>query len=183
MTVDPSLDSVSAMTSLALQFKDIPLTNIEFVTAPWEYDGDRIDLIQPDTDILWELVRDDDTLEGQNVSGGTPSASATTPATPTVPGTDPTSGTPSSEPYAPQDYVTGTAVTNPSSSATATSTVSADPSDPYTPPDGYGDSDEYGEYGASPDASMPITSIPTSITENIRPADSDACSDITYGGN
>ena len=177
ITVDQSLDSVSAMTSLATQFENIPISNIEFVTVPWEYDGDRIDLVQPDTDILWQLIRDDDTLEGQNVSGATPSAGATT--APAVPGTDsPSTATPSGEPYAPQDYTDSPAASTSSAAASAT----ADPNDPYNP-NGGGYSGVDGGDGASAGASVPVSSIPSSITENIRPADSNACSDISYGND
>ncbi|HEY3868019.1 MAG TPA: LCP family protein [Actinocrinis sp.] len=182
ITVDQSLDSVGAMVLLALQFKDIPVSNIEFVTAPWQYDGARVDLVQPDTDILWQLLRDDDTLEGQNVSGATASAGATSGASPTVSGDDAPSVTPSGEPLAPQDSIAATEAATSPSATTSTSTESAspNPSDPYNPNGGDGSGD-YGEYGASPGASMSISSIPSSITQNIRPADSDACSDITYG--
>lgn len=180
ITVDQSLDSVGAMVSLALQFKDIPVANVEFVTAPWQYDGARVDLIQPDTDILWQLLRDDDTLEGQNVSGVTPSAGATATDSPSVSGDDVPSVSPSGEPYAPQDNIAGTGAATSPSATTGSETTSPNPSDPYNP-NAAGDYGDYGDYGASPGASMSISSIPSSITENIRPADSDACSDITYG--
>src|SRR5947209_9572026 len=74
LTVDSSLDSVSALVSLGAELKTVPLNNLEFVTTPWQYDGARVDLIQPDTGVLWSLLRADRTLEGQDASGATAAA-------------------------------------------------------------------------------------------------------------
>jgi LCP family protein required for cell wall assembly len=155
LTVDPTLDSVGALESLALQFESIPLKNVEFVTTPWQYDGARVDLVQPDTSILWSLLRADKTLEGADASGAsTPSATPTTDTgspTPTVTGT-------------------GSADTAPSAASESQQTVKLQDV-PST---------DAGTSSGSADSPLPSV-IPSGITDNIRPADSDPCSDLNYG--
>jgi LCP family protein required for cell wall assembly len=148
LTVDPSLDSVGSLENLALQMKSVPLKNLEFVTAPWQYDGARVDLIQPDTDILWSLLRADRTLEGADASGATPSPSAS-PAGSGTPALAPTPG--------------ATAGTGP---AAADNGMTAE-------------SD--GSVGVTTSPSAIPSVIPSGITDNIRPATSDPCSDLSYG--
>jgi LCP family protein required for cell wall assembly len=152
LTVDPSLDSVTALEDLALEVKSVPLANIEFVTTPWRYDGARVDLVEPDTDVLWSLLRTDRTLEGADASGRT-SPSTTTGATAGTtaaqgPGTDPAGGAPAS-------------------AAAPASTSPAPDSPPRT--------------GASASATSAPSAIPSGITQNIRPATTDLCSDLSYG--
>lgn len=154
ITVDSSLDSVGALVSLAEEIKSVPLENIDFVTTPWQYDGARIDLIQPDTDVLWSLLREDKTLEGQNASG------ASTSASPSASGGGPSASQASVVPSAAGDQLMTTGIgpsPNPSPSPTSSS-------------------------GASPSSSPSApASIPSGITDNIRKADSDPCSDLNYG--
>jgi LCP family protein required for cell wall assembly len=155
LTVDPTLDSVGALENLALQFKSIPLQNVEFVTAPWQYDGARVDLIQPDISILWSLLRADKTLEGADASGAsTPSAT-------------PTSGTAS-----PTPTVTGTGSANTAPTVAAESQQAAKLQGLPSAGAGTG--------SASADSALPSV-IPSGITGNIRPATSDPCSDLNYG--
>jgi LCP family protein required for cell wall assembly len=144
LTVDTSLDSTDALISLALQIKSVPLANLEFVTTPWQYDGARIALIQPDTNILWSLLREDRTLEGQDVSGNAPASPSATPdASVSAP------ASPSASPSA-VNAASGASEQLKTTKSTATS------------------------------SSSPI-SIPSGITDNIRKATSDPCSDLTYG--
>jgi LCP family protein required for cell wall assembly len=143
LTVDSALDSTSALVSLAMQIKHVPLANLEFVTTPWQYDGARIDLVQPDTNILWSLLRRDRTLEGQDASG-----TATATASPSA--TAPTSAS------------AGPSVVSAASAASRRlKTAAAVP-------------------GATASAGSPV-SIPSGITDNIRQADSDPCSSLTFG--
>jgi len=144
LTVDSSLDSATALISLALELKRVPLANLEFVTTPWQYDGARIDLVQPDTDILWTLLREDRTLEGQDVSG-----TATAPASASASASPSSSASPSA--------------TDPGSAASNRLTTSKAKSS-----------------GSAGSSSTPIT-IPSGITDNIRKADADPCSDLTFG--
>ena len=143
LTVDPSLDSVTALEDLSLQLKSVPLKNLEFVTTPWQYDGDRVDLIQPDTNVLWALLRADRTLEGADASGASPSAT-------------------------------------PSASATASTST---PSAPDTGATTQAQTQTQPKMGTDSSASAsPIPSvIPSGITDNVRPADSDPCTDLNYG--
>lgn len=156
ITVDSSLDSVGALVSLAEQMRQVPLFNFDFVTTPWQYDGARVDLIQPDTDILWSLIREDKTLEGQDASAKP--AAATSPSASASPST----GRGSSVPSAAGNHLAPTALG-------ASPTVSPSPSPSSA--------------SASPNTSPSSTpvSIPSGITDNIRHADSNLCSDLSYG--
>jgi LCP family protein required for cell wall assembly len=154
ITVDSSLDSVGALVSLAQEIKSVPLENIDFVTTPWQYDGARIDLFQPDTDVLWSLLREDKTLEGQDASGASASASAS------ASGVSPSASQASGVPSAAGDQLTTTGIgPSPSPSLSPTSSPST----------------------SAPGSTSPPASIPSGITDNIRKADSNPCSDLNYG--
>ena len=84
LTVDPGLGTAAKLMSFGLSLKGIDLKNIQFITAPWKYDGSRIDLVHPDVDDLFAELRANRTLEGINASGKV--APKPTPA-PTVDGT------------------------------------------------------------------------------------------------
>lgn len=82
LTVDPGLGSAQKLMSFGMSLKSIDLKNIQFITAPWKYDGPRIDLVHPDVDNLFAELRANRTLEGVDASGKakpktTPSPSAT----------------------------------------------------------------------------------------------------------
>ncbi|MEV7185762.1 LCP family protein [Kitasatospora sp. NPDC093102] len=84
LVVDPGLDSADKLLSFGLSLKNIDMHDLKFVTTPWRFrtqDAD-IDLIQPDTNKLWETLRADQTIDGQNATGQQPDAPAdgTTPA-------------------------------------------------------------------------------------------------------
>jgi LCP family protein required for cell wall assembly len=151
LTVDSSLDSVSSLVSLGVQLKAVPLYNLEFVTTPWQYDGARVDLIQPDTDVLWSLLRADKTLEGKDASGATPAS-----------GTDNGSGTPDAAPST--SASAGPSAASERMQLRALNGSGTTPSAPST----------------APAAGTP-SPIPSGITSNIRRADSDPCADLSYG--
>jgi LCP family protein required for cell wall assembly len=69
LTVDSGLGTATKLMSFGLSLKGIDLKNIQFITAPWKYDGPRIDLVHPDVDDLFAELRADRTLEGVNASG------------------------------------------------------------------------------------------------------------------
>ncbi|MBS2964467.1 LCP family protein [Actinocrinis puniceicyclus] len=161
LTVDSSLDSVSSLVSLGVQLKTVPLYNLEFVTTPWSYDGARVDLIQPDTDVLWSLLREDRTLEGQDASGG---ASATSGPTGSASAAPTASPGPSAASERMRLMALGEA--GPSSSASTGTSPSAVASD---------------EASAAGTTAGTPTPVPSGITQNIRRADSDPCSDLSYG--
>lgn len=152
LTVDSSLDSVSALVSLGVQLKAVPLSNLEFVTTPWQYDGARVDLIQPDTDVLWSLLRADKTLEGKDASGAAPAS-----------GTDSSSGTPDASPSTSASPSSGPSA---ASERTQLQALNGSGSTTSTP---------------STAASATPSPIPSGITDNIRRADSDPCSNLSYG--
>lgn len=68
ITVDPGLGSADKLLSFAMTMKDINLADIRFLTAPWRYDGSRVDLVHPDIDALWDALKTDRTIEAPNIS-------------------------------------------------------------------------------------------------------------------
>ncbi|MEV7773089.1 LCP family protein [Kitasatospora sp. NPDC086791] len=82
LTVDPGLDSADKLLSFGLSLKNIDMHDLKFVTAPWRYrtQDSNIDLIQPDANKLWETLKADQTIDGQNATGQQPDASGSSPA-------------------------------------------------------------------------------------------------------
>jgi LCP family protein required for cell wall assembly len=91
LTVDPGLGSATKLMSFGLSLKNIDLKNIQFITAPWKYDGPRIDLVHPDVDNLFAELRANRTLEGVDASGKPKSTASPSPSA-TVDGTGITVG-------------------------------------------------------------------------------------------
>ncbi|MFD0277015.1 LCP family protein [Kitasatospora sp. NPDC127111] len=97
MTVDPGLDSVDKLMSFGLSLKNIDMHDLKFVTLPWRYrtQDKNIDIVQPDANKLWDTLKADRTIDGQNATGQQPdapatgTAAATTPAAPTATGSGP----------------------------------------------------------------------------------------------
>lgn len=111
LTVDTELGSPYKLATFAQSLQDIKLADIQFVTLPWRFQGDRVAVVQPDANILWNLLRQDRTLDGRLTSGpnGSPS------------GTSSPSGSPSSDPAA-------TASPSPGDGASPSPGLSATPS-------------------------------------------------------
>ncbi|MGW6919216.1 LCP family protein [Kitasatospora sp. NPDC054939] len=89
MTVDPGLDSAKKLMDFALSLQDIDLHDMKFLTAPWRYNGPRIDLVHPAVDNLWKTLQADRTIDGKDATGkqedAPPTEAATEPpATPTA---------------------------------------------------------------------------------------------------
>lgn len=80
LTVDPSLDSATKLVSFGMSLKGINLKNIQFITAPWRYSGEKIALVHPDIDALWAALKADRTLSGANASGKTSTGSSPSPS-------------------------------------------------------------------------------------------------------
>ncbi|MFJ8474038.1 LCP family protein [Kitasatospora sp. NPDC094011] len=99
LTVDPGLDSAQKLVSFGLSLKNIDMHDLKFVTAPWRYrtQDANIDLVQPDANKLWETLKNDQTIDGQNATGQQPDAAAgpsaaaqsAAPSTPAAPAADP----------------------------------------------------------------------------------------------
>ncbi|MEV0533348.1 LCP family protein [Kitasatospora sp. NPDC050463] len=83
MIVDPGLGSADKLLSFGLSLKNIDMHELKFVTVPWRYrtQDKNIDIIQPDANKLWDTIKADRTIDGQNATGEQ-SAEATTPAAP-----------------------------------------------------------------------------------------------------
>ncbi|MFD4532189.1 LCP family protein [Kitasatospora sp. NPDC058397] len=78
LVVDPGLASADKLLSFGLSLKNIDMHDLKFVTAPWRYrtqDKD-LDLVQPDANKLWETLKADQTIDGQNATGQQPDAAA-----------------------------------------------------------------------------------------------------------
>ncbi|MFF2039435.1 LCP family protein [Kitasatospora sp. NPDC058170] len=90
MTVDPGLGSVEKLMSFALSLKSIDMHDLKFVTLPWRFrtQDKNIDIIQPDANKLWDTIKADRTIDGQNATGEQPAAPASpeapAPAAPTT---------------------------------------------------------------------------------------------------
>ncbi|MEV6211445.1 LCP family protein [Kitasatospora sp. NPDC051914] len=80
MIVDPGLNSPTKLISFATQMKDIDLHNIKFLTTPWKFSGSRIDLVHPDVDTLWQALKADRTLDGQDASAGAGASASAAPS-------------------------------------------------------------------------------------------------------
>ncbi|MFJ8435086.1 LCP family protein [Kitasatospora sp. NPDC094019] len=83
LTVDPGLDSADKLMSFGLSLRNIDLHDLKFVTLPWRYRtvDANIDIVQADAKKLWDTLKADQTIDGQNATGEQP---AETPS-PTVP--------------------------------------------------------------------------------------------------
>ncbi|UQI47943.1 LCP family protein [Streptomyces sp. HU2014] len=68
MTVDPGLGTADKLISFAMSLKNIDLHDIKFITVPWRYAGDRVDIVQPDADALWASLKADRTIDGQDAT-------------------------------------------------------------------------------------------------------------------
>jgi LCP family protein required for cell wall assembly len=106
LTVDPGLKNVVKIAELGNQFKSIGLDNIQFLTIPImaaPSDPNRLALVQPQANQVWEKVRKDqpltrrltsDVISAGNLPGGSESPNPSTSADPS----NSPSGSPSSSP-------------------------------------------------------------------------------------
>ncbi|MFC5886979.1 LCP family protein [Kitasatospora aburaviensis] len=90
MTVDPGLDSAKKLMDFALSMKNIDLHDVKFLTAPWRYNGPRIDLVHPAVDNLWKTLQADRTIDGQDATGKQEDAPASPTAAPETTSAAPT---------------------------------------------------------------------------------------------
>ncbi len=58
LTFDPSLDSPQKLFSFAMALRGVNPGHIDFVTMPWRYNGPRVSIVQPDANRLWAALRD-----------------------------------------------------------------------------------------------------------------------------
>lgn len=202
LTVDPALDSGLKLAGFGLSMKNIDLKNIQFVTAPWQYAGSRIDLVHPDVDNLFATLRADRTLDGVNASG---KVTPTPAPTPTVDGagvqvavyngttTDGLAGKAAEKLRADHYTVTATATARsqdhpttrieygPADAARATSLAALFPGARLVPLDAGGIDLVVGRDYAKAAASVPPKPLPKSLTRQARSADTDPCAKLSYG--
>ncbi|MET8700989.1 LCP family protein [Kitasatospora sp. NPDC004723] len=88
LTVDPGLDSADKLMSFGLSLRNIDLHDLKFVTLPWRFRTQdmNIDIVQPDAGKLFDTLKADRTIDGQNATGEQP-AEAAPPTAPADPGT------------------------------------------------------------------------------------------------
>ncbi|MER5861864.1 LCP family protein [Kitasatospora sp. NPDC002040] len=75
LIVDEGLGSAAKLMSFALSMKNIDLHNIQFITAPWRFDGSRVALVHPDVEALWQALKTGKTLDGQDANAAGAAAS------------------------------------------------------------------------------------------------------------
>ncbi|MFJ2779250.1 MULTISPECIES: LCP family protein [unclassified Kitasatospora] len=87
LLVDPGLRSADKLLSFGLSLKNIDMHDLKFVTVPWRYrtQDKNIDLVQADAAKLWETLKADRTIDGQNATGEQPAAPGTSAAPETAP--------------------------------------------------------------------------------------------------
>jgi LCP family protein required for cell wall assembly len=101
ITTDPGLGSIQALLSLAESLRGLKLHNITFVTLPNQLNPrniDRLIPLQPQTDRVWQLLRDDEPWTGQLGAG-----------TAAVPAANASPGTRSMRTFGASSFVPGTA--------------------------------------------------------------------------
>ncbi|WP_145797244.1 LCP family protein [Kitasatospora atroaurantiaca] len=207
LTVDPGLGTALKLADFAQSLQNIKLGDISFVTVPWRYAGERVALVHPDVDSLWDLLRRDRTLDGQSTgqvtTSPTPSATAS-PATavPVLVVNGSRSGglaKQAAETLRAKGYEDVTVGTDTASRRTTVigyasglQAAAAQLAQYFPGADVRADANSDGvtitlgrDY-ASDESSTPAptalpTGVPTAIAENTRKADTDLCSNLTFG--
>ncbi|MFB7474657.1 LCP family protein [Kitasatospora sp. NPDC056184] len=113
LTVDEGLGTAMKLVDFAQSMQQIKLSDITFVTAPWRFStvqSGRIDLVHPDVDTLWRLLREDRTLDGQTTGELTDPASPSTEPTASAP--SPTAVPPAAVPLAADQLAAPVTVVN-----------------------------------------------------------------------
>lgn len=213
LTVDPGLGTALKLADFAQSLRDIKLGDISFVTVPWQYQGERVALVHPDAEVLWQLLREDRTLDGHltgqagpaPVVPATPAAAPVTDSTPLVVLNGTRVGglakhaADALKAKGYQDITLGadtavrrtTLISYPTAHQAAAQQLAqsfpgaelrADPdADSITvtlgrdyAPDGTAPTD-------APSALTLPTAMPTGIAQNTRTADTDLCSDLSFG--
>ncbi|MET8703452.1 LCP family protein [Kitasatospora sp. NPDC004723] len=111
LTVDEGLGTAMKLVDFAQSLQQINLSDITFVTAPWRFStvqNGRVDLVHPDVDTLWRLLREDRTLDGQATGEVGDAASAT----PTAPTESAPSPSPTATPLTAEQLATPVTVVN-----------------------------------------------------------------------
>lgn len=213
LTVDADLGSPAKLMDFAQSMQNIKLADIKFVTMPWRYAGDRVAVVHPDADTLWNLLQQDRTIDtqstGQPADSASPSPSASpsatvaaAPARLDVPvivhnasGGSGLAGRAAAMLQAKGYQNVSVAADSPIRSTTLI-TYADGQQDAATQlaqnfpgatvqlaPGGDGLTVTLGQDAAASTGSPTAlpTAVPTGITDNTRPADTDLCSNLSYG--
>jgi LCP family protein required for cell wall assembly len=205
MTFDPGLGTVDKLVSFAMSLENIDLHHTKFVTVPWRYEGSRIALVEPEASELWKALRTDRTIDG----GSAPESRRT--AAPDPAASVSGAGVPVAvyNGTATPGLAAQAASTLTEHGFTVTGTANASPRDHTSTVVQYGtglreDAEKVARLfpgaglepvagtavnvivGHSPtadDAPAPTrtTAAPNSVGADVRSADDDPCSDLTYG--
>ena len=83
MTMDPDLGSFTYLLGLAYSLRNIDTDNIQFMTVPWQYAGDKSgDVLATDeAEIVYKRLKKDVPIDGGKTQSVDPTASATPDAT------------------------------------------------------------------------------------------------------
>lgn len=57
LTFDPSLSSTASLLSFAISLRNFDPSQVQFVTVPWAYEGARVRIVQPDANRLFSALR------------------------------------------------------------------------------------------------------------------------------
>ncbi|MFI5754897.1 LCP family protein [Streptomyces sp. NPDC051569] len=209
LTVDPGLGTAAKLLDFAMSLKDIDLADIQFLTAPWRYDGPRVALVHPEADELWATLKADHTLDGKATGKDGAAGAAPRPSTTPVTGAGvsvavyngtTTNGLASRAAEflrAHRFTVTGTATARSQTHATteiqygagleaqARNLAKLFPGAVLEPIGGSSLNLVAGrDYAATPtDPATPAAPdpLPSSVTDQARSADKDLCADLSYG--
>ncbi|MFE6871969.1 LCP family protein [Kitasatospora sp. NPDC057692] len=100
LTVDPGLDSADKLMSFGLSLRNIDLHDLKFITLPWRFRtvDKNLDIVQADANKLFDTLKADRTIDGQNATGEQPpeAASPTAPAAPATTAAATTASVPAS---------------------------------------------------------------------------------------
>ncbi|MFD4906057.1 LCP family protein [Kitasatospora purpeofusca] len=86
LTVDPGLDSADKLMSFGLSLRNIDLHDLKFVTLPWRFRtvDKNIDIDATVAKKLWDTLKADQTIDGQNATGEQPAEAPSPTAPPAV---------------------------------------------------------------------------------------------------
>ncbi|MFJ4794443.1 LCP family protein [Kitasatospora purpeofusca] len=86
LTVDPGLDSADKLMSFGLSLRNIDLHDLKFVTLPWRFRtvDKNIDIDATVAKKLWDTLKADRTIDGQNATGEQPAEAPSPTAPPAV---------------------------------------------------------------------------------------------------
>lgn len=77
LSFDSGLDTPLKLLSFAKGLVHLNPKNIDFVTVPWVYDGPRVSIVEPDANELWSALRHNVPLSGHKKSKKLPRGSGT----------------------------------------------------------------------------------------------------------